>query len=214
MLTITWFRSDQNWMPQQTNWRACNFRTHWKSSSAWLPAIWAVALACRSTRSNTSLYHHQTDSDYSSFAPRFDSWPEIANQSCNCKRRAFSRQSNQAKPSHSDIHKAFNMNPLFPHPPRNLLAAADNIRSASGSPIRSLRFLRGLHPPRTETCNYFRSASGAFLFSSPHCLSRGFHPPLVWKVSVFSSHPWQMHLSTALLIGEHWMGPALNLSSQ
>ena len=59
------------------------------------------------------------------------------------------------------------MNPLFPHPPRNLLAAADNIRSASGSPIRSLRFLRGLHPPRTETCNYFRSASGAFLFSSP-----------------------------------------------
>ena len=85
----------------------------------------------------------------------------------------------QTKPSHSDIHKAFNMNPLFPHPPRNLLAAADNIRSASGSPIPSLRFLRGLHPPRTETCNYFRSASGAFLFSSPHCLSRGFHPPLV-----------------------------------
>ena len=98
MLTMTWFRSGQNWMPQQTNWRACNFRTHWKSSSAWLPAIWAVALACRSTRSNTSLYHHQTDSDYSSFAPRFDTWPEIANQSCNCKRRAFSRQSNQAKP--------------------------------------------------------------------------------------------------------------------
>jgi len=65
----------------------------------------------------------------------------------------------QAKPF-GHIHKAS-------HPPRNLLAAADNIRSASGSPIRSLRFLRGLHPPRTETCNYFRSASGAFLFSSP-----------------------------------------------
>lgn len=98
-VTITWFRSDQNWMPQQTNWRACNSKAL-ESSSARLPAIWAVALACRSTRtrSNTSLYHHQTDSDYSFFAPRFDSCPEIANQSCNCKLRAFRRQSNQTKP--------------------------------------------------------------------------------------------------------------------
>ena len=85
----------------------------------------------------------------------------------------------QAKPF-GHIHKAS-------HPPRNLLAAADNIRSASGSPIRSLRFLRGLHPPRTETCNYFRSTSGAFLFSSPHFLSRGFHPPCLKSFSVLMS---------------------------
>lgn len=32
------------------------------------------------------------------------------------------------------------------------------MRSASGSPILSIRFLRGPHPPRTEACNYFRGA--------------------------------------------------------
>lgn len=95
------------------------------------------------------------------------------------------------------------MNLLFPHPPRNLLGAADNIRSASGSPIRSLRFLRGLHPPRTEvwSLQLFQKRKRGISFQfTPLSLSQ-FSSTCLKKFQC--CHPWQMHLSTALLIGEH-----------
>lgn len=86
----------QNWMPQQANWRACNCRTHWTCLPFEPWHLHAGALEV-----TPHFYCHRTDSD----CERFDSWPEIADQSCNCKRMAFRRQSNQAKPINSDVHK-------------------------------------------------------------------------------------------------------------